>query len=306
MEEAIVTDGLTKYYKSKVGCEQICLSINGGQIYGFLGPNGAGKSTFVKMLVGLLFPASGKAWLLGKPLGNLAAKKRIGFLPENFHYQDWLTGLEVLNLHFSLGRLDPSARHSRIAHVLEITGLTGREKQRVRTYSKGMQQRLGLASALLTDPDLLFLDEPTSALDPLGRKEVREIILEQKRKGKTVFLNSHLLSEVEMICDRVAIINKGRIIEEGPIDYLTGKTVEVEVEIGGRTPNLDAALEEACFSIAWAGEKGKALLSDKEDRARLAEIVIKNGGRLYELVGRQNSLEDLFVNLIREEGEKDC
>jgi len=193
-----------------------------------------------------------------------------------------------------LGRLDPSARHSRIAHVLEITGLTGREKQRVRTYSKGMQQRLGLASALLTDPDLLFLDEPTSALDPLGRKEVREIILEQKWKRKTVFLNSHLLSEVEMNCDRVAIINKGRIIEEGPIDYLTGKTVEVEVEIGGRTPDLDAALEEACFSISWAGEKGKALLrkallSDKEDRARLAEVVIKNGGRLYELVGRQNS-----------------
>jgi ABC-2 type transport system ATP-binding protein len=303
MEIFIETENLTKYYNSKVGCEKICLSVSGGQIFGFLGPNGAGKSTLVKMLVGLLFPTAGKARVLGKPLGDLSAKRKIGFLPENFHYQEWLTGYELLCLHSSLGHLDKNERRDRIGQVLEIVGLTGRENQRIRTYSKGMRQRLGLACALLTDPELLFLDEPTSALDPLGRREVREIMLELKRKGKTVFLNSHLLSEVEMICDRVAIIRKGKIIAQGTLEKLLGDAVVVEIEIDKRTPQLDAALAKASFAVNWSGKTGRVALNQKEDRARLAGIIIQNGGRLYTLAPRQRSLEDLFINLIQKEVE---
>jgi len=303
MEIAIETENLTKLYGSKPGCEQICLSVAGGQIFGFLGPNGAGKSTLVKMLTGLLLPTSGSARLFGRPPGNPAARRRIGFLPENFRYQDWLTGRELLDFHASLCRLSGPERHRRIPAVLEMTGLTGREGQRIRTYSKGMQQRIGLACALLAGPDLLFLDEPTSALDPLGRREVREIILSLKQAGKTVFLNSHLLSEVEMICDRVAIIRKGRIAAEGPLDRLLDGEMEVDVEVAGRTPELDKALQEVALAVNWSGEKGKITIKNKQDVARLAELIVLNGGRLHALTPRHRSLEDLFVDLVQEEGD---
>jgi len=206
----IETFNLTKLYGNKFGCQDICLSVSEGQVFGFLGPNGAGKSTLVKMLMGLITPTSGEARLLGKPLGDLEARKRIGFLPENFRYQEWLTGYELLSFHADLYKLPPGVKAARIKEVLAMVGLTGREGHRIRTYSRGMQQRIGLASALLPDPDLLFLDEPTSALDPLGRKEVRGIIRRLKSLGKTVFLNSHLLSEVEMICDRVRMLSTAR------------------------------------------------------------------------------------------------
>lgn len=216
----VETSNLTKMYGKKIGCSEICLSVGEGQIFGFLGPNGAGKSTLVKILVGLLFPTSGTAKILGRPLGDLEARRKTGFLPENFRYQDWLTGEELLSFHASLYGLSAQDKKSRIPAVLEQVGLSGKERQRVGTYSKGMQQRIGLACALLPDPELVFLDEPTSALDPLGRREVRQIILDLRRRGKTVFLNSHLLSEVEMICDQVAIIHKGRIISTGVLEEM--------------------------------------------------------------------------------------
>ncbi|RJQ29315.1 MAG: ABC transporter ATP-binding protein [Peptococcaceae bacterium] len=303
---AIETENLTRLYGSRVGCEQISLSIPKGQIFGFLGPNGAGKSTLVKMLTGLLPPTSGRARLFGGPPGDPAARRRIGFLPENFRYQDWLTGRELLDFHASLCRLSKPERRRRIPAVLEMAGLTGREEQRIRTYSKGMQQRLGLACALLADPDLLFLDEPTSALDPLGRREVREIILSLKQAGKTVFLNSHLLSEVEMICDRVAIIRKGRIAAEGSMDKLLEGEMEVDVEVAGRTPELDKALREIALAVNWCGEKGKITIKNKEDIARLAELIVLKGGRLHALTPRQRSLEDLFVDLVREKENRKC
>jgi ABC-2 type transport system ATP-binding protein len=316
-EKAIEIENLTKFYGPKAGCEQICLSVSGGQIFGFLGPNGAGKSTLVKMLVGLLRPTSGTARLLGRPLGDLDVRRRIGYLPENFRYQDWLTGREVLDLHASLGRLPGREKRRCTEAVLAMVGLAGREGQRVRAYSKGMQQRLGLACALLTDPELLFLDEPTSALDPLGRREVREIILTLKRAGKTVFLNSHLLSEVEMICDRVAVIRKGRIVAEGSLEALLGGTGEEEVEVvlAGFNPRLERAVAGIARKVRWAGEKdgagvgetgkikGRVILNRPEDATRLAEAIISSGGRLYALTPRQQTLEDLFVDLVRTEGE---
>ncbi|MDI6907565.1 MAG: ABC transporter ATP-binding protein [Thermoanaerobacterales bacterium] len=301
MEKVIETGRLTKLYGSGLGCAEICLSIAGGQIFGFLGPNGAGKSTLVKVLVGLLRPTSGEARVLGRPLGDLAARRRIGYLPEQFRYQEWLSGAEVLALHARLCGLDRGTARQRIGRVLETVGLAGRERGRVRTYSKGMQQRLGLAVALVGDPDLVFLDEPTSALDPLGRREVREIILELKRAGKTVFLNSHLLSEVEMVCDEVAFIKAGRIVRAGPLNELLAGAATVEMEVADLTGEAEEELVRVAVSLRCL-ENGRFLvhLARREDIPVLAEIVTRHGARLYTLAPRQRSLEDLFVELVGE------
>ncbi|HCG00353.1 MAG TPA: ABC transporter, partial [Chloroflexi bacterium] len=189
-----------------------------GEIFGFLGPNGAGKTTAVKILVGLTPPTSGEAWLLGERLGDREVRRRIGYLPELFRYQEWMSAREVLILHCTLMGMATAGRSSAIGEALEIVGLTDRGRDRVGTFSKGMQQRLGLAVALLGTPELVFLDEPTSALDPVGRHDVRQIIQNLKARGTTVFLNSHLLTEVEYVCDRVAVIDRGAVIALGTID----------------------------------------------------------------------------------------
>ncbi len=298
----VETSNLTKMYGKKIGCSEICLSVGEGQIFGFLGPNGAGKSTLVKILVGLLFPTSGTAKILGRPLGDLEARRKTGFLPENFRYQDWLTGEELLSFHASLYGLSAQDKKRRIPAVLEQVGLSGKERQRVGTYSKGMQQRIGLACALLPDPELVFLDEPTSALDPLGRREVRQIILDLRRRGKTVFLNSHLLSEVEMICDQVAIIHKGRIISTGVLEEMLSGAVEVEVQVEAQTPQMLSEFSALSRKMTVDGSRIRLSLNDRKDVGSLAGIVVRNGGRLFSLKAVQGSLEDLFIDLIQEGG----
>jgi ABC-2 type transport system ATP-binding protein len=297
------THNLTKMYGSKTGCSDICLSIGKGQIFGFLGPNGAGKSTLVKMLVGLIFPTSGTATVLGRPLGALAARRKTGFLPENFRYQEWLTGEELLSFHASLYRMDREEKSKRIPVVLGQVGLEGKGKQKIGSLSKGMQQRIGLACALLPDPDLVFLDEPTSALDPLGRREVREIMLELRSRGKTVFLNSHLLSEVEMICDRVAIINQGRIMAAGTMEELLVKSVEVEMQVEGLTPPLMNELAALSRSFSVNGGVVSLTLGSREEIPALVAAVVRYGAQLFSLQTKHNSLEDLFVKLIQEGGD---
>ncbi|MDD4236965.1 MAG: ABC transporter ATP-binding protein [Desulfotomaculaceae bacterium] len=300
------TNNLTKMYGSKTGCSDICLAINKGQIFGFLGPNGAGKSTLVKMLVGLLFPTSGSALVLGQPLGDLEARRKTGFLPENFRYQEWLTGEELLSFHASLYKMAGEEKRRRIPAVLGQVGLGSKGKQKIGSYSKGMQQRLGLACALLPDPDLVFLDEPTSALDPLGRREVREIMLDLRSRGKTVFLNSHLLSEVEMICDRVAIIKQGRIVASGTMEELLVDTVEVEMQAEGLSPPLINELATLGRSCSVNGGLIRLTLGSREEIPSLAAAVVRSGAHLYSLQTKHNSLEDLFVNLIQGGGEIDA
>ncbi|KKM12223.1 multidrug ABC transporter ATPase [Clostridiales bacterium PH28_bin88] len=301
----IETHDLTKMYGQQVGCQEICLSVAEGQIFGFLGPNGAGKSTLVKMLVGLLRPTSGQAWLVGKPLGNLEARRNIGFLPENFRYHDWLTGNELLSFHASLYGMGPDETRRRIPEVLEMVNLRGVEKKRVGAFSKGMQQRIGIACALLPDPRLLFLDEPTSALDPLGRREVREILLRLRDAGKTVFLNSHLLGEVEAVCQDVAFIKQGRVVISGRMGDLLGGSIEVEMRVGGLTPAMEEELRRCCRALSVEGAKLVAVVGEQEDVPKLARVITYYGGLLYELTPRRTSLEELFVNLIGE-GEAVC
>lgn len=295
----IEANNLTKLYGEKIGCEKICLSVGEGQVFGFLGPNGAGKSTFVKMLTSLIAPTSGTANLLGAPIGDVYTRRRIGFLPENFRYQEWLTGRELLRSHAQLACV-PRAQHvNRISEVLREVRLEQAADFKIKTYSKGMQQRIGIAAALISDPDVLFLDEPTSALDPIGRMEVREIISDLKERGKVVFLNSHLLGEVEMVCDRVAIIKNGRIVENGTLDELLKGAVEVELTVSG----LDGSLGE---QIAHIGEivksNGSHLLvelTDEEHVPELAALIIQNGGSLYSLSRKKRSLEELFMGVIK-------
>ena len=221
------------------------LEVRRGEAFGFLGPNGAGKTTAVKLLLGLAHATSGAGTLLGAPLGDRRVRRRIGYLPELFRYQEWLSGREVLGLHGALAGVKRSTRRAEIGRALEDVGLFERAGDRVGTYSKGMQQRLGLAVASLGSPDLVFLDEPTSALDPIGRLDVRSLIARLRARGTTVFLNSHLLGEVERVCDRVAIVDRGRIIASGAVDELLGRGSGVRLRLGELGPGADEVLHRA-------------------------------------------------------------
>jgi ABC-2 type transport system ATP-binding protein len=294
----IETENLTKYYGDKIGCRDITISVGEGEIFGFLGPNGAGKSTFIKMLVGLLFPTSGRALVLGKPVGDIEARKKIGYLPENFKYQDWMTGKDLLSFHGSLYKLDKKNAVSKIEEVLEIVKLKGHERYRVGTYSKGMQQRIGLACALLSDPDLLFLDEPTSALDPVGRKEVRDIMNRLRSSGKTVLLNSHLLSEVEAVCDTAAIIKKGSIIKYGKMDEILESKLILEIHGSDLNSEILNKLRGFDSSLTCSMSRVSMEIKDRADIHNIASIIINGGGKLFELSPKRVSLENVFLNLI--------
>src|SRR5919202_5949204 len=241
LSPAIYTLELAKRYRTVTALAGLTMTVPRGEVFGFLGPNGAGKTTAVKLLVGLTRPTSGEGLVLGAPLGDLRARRRIGYLPELFRYQEWLSAREVLRLHCALAGIPREHRAREIGEALATVGLAARANDRVGTFSKRMQQRLGLGVALLGRPDLVLLDEPTSALDPVGRHDVRAIIRGLKARGTTVFLNSHLLSEVEQVCDRVAVIDKGRVIAMGTIDELRGGEDIVRVRVGG----LNGAMDDA-------------------------------------------------------------
>lgn len=299
----IETENLSKIYENNKGCRNINISVAKGEIYGFLGPNGAGKSTFIKTLVGLLFPTSGNARILDKPIRDLETRKRIGYLPELFKYQEWMTGLDLLSFHSSLYKLDKKTSSIKIEEVLEIVNLKGAEKSKIGTYSKGMQQRIGIASALLCDPELLFLDEPTSALDPIGRKEVRDIMLKLKDMGKTVFLNSHLLSEVEMICDSAAIISKGSIVKQGKIDDLLEGNTVLDIHVENINNEILNKLEKIDEDMTFDWKNIKMHVKENYEIHEAASLIILGGGKLYGLTPHRNSLEDIFIKLI-EGGEE--
>ncbi len=300
---AIVTHQLTRRFGSTVGCDGISLSVPRGGVFSLLGCNGAGKSTFIKMLLGLIRPTSGSASVLGCDPGEIGVRRYIGFLPETFRYPDWATGVEVLQLHAALADVPPARRRGRIATVLDLVGLGADGRRLAGGYSKGMQQRLGLACALLADPPLVFLDEPTSALDPLGRRQVREILAELRAQGKTVFLNSHLLSEVEMVSDRVAVIRRGRLVAAGTLGELLNTHLEAEVLIRA---DDDAAYQAVCSAGTLLGRDpaGAGLvrvrlgLARREDAPTVAAAVVRAGGMLFGLNVRARTLEDVFIELV--------
>ena len=294
----VTAEGLVKRYGRRLAVDDLTLHVDPGEVVGLLGPNGAGKTTTVKMLLGLVRPSSGSAALFGMPASKPAARLRVGYLPEQFRFPAWLTGAGLLDLHGRLAGLDADARRHDAAAVLELVGLSGRESEPIGSYSKGMQQRIGLAQALVGDPALVILDEPTSALDPIGRRDVREVVRNLRSRGTAVVLNSHLLSEVEMVCDRVVIVDRGRVVRSGRLDELAGTALELRV----RLDRVDARALDLLGGhgeiVAAEGQEALVLLDDPAGVAELSEELIRAGYGLLALVPLQRSLEEVFVELV--------
>jgi len=303
-QAAIETSHLRKEYGGTLGrggftaVQDLSFAVPRGQVFGFLGPNGAGKTTTINMLLGNIAPTSGSATLLGKPIGNLEARAKLGFLPEKFQFHEFLTAEEFLDLHGRLYGMGPKARRKRIPEVLQLVNLYERRGSKLSEFSKGMQQRAGLAQAILNDPELVILDEPTSALDPLGRREVREIVAGLKERGKTVLLNSHLLGEIEMTCDQVAILKKGQVIRVGSMDDLLAAPSTVEMRVQNISPALVRALESLARTVMVEGEGISVSIPDEAVIPDLAAAVVGSGGRLLSLIPRRESLEDLFIRVV--------
>jgi ABC-2 type transport system ATP-binding protein len=316
---AIESTSLTKAYDNGRGCREVSITVGKGEAFGFLGPNGAGKSTFVKMLVGLIHPSSGSANLFGHKIGSLEARSLIGYLPELYRYQEWLTGEEVVRLHAKLCRVERSVADKRIPALLDEVGIGKRGRDRVKHYSKGMQQRLGLACALVNDPAIVFLDEPSSALDPIGRQEVRNILQKLKVREVTIFLNSHLLEDVEVICDRMALLNNGVILRHGKVSEVLNKRMSWRFKVGGYAPILLSwlcnhtglqirvsshieekqgsgivNLQSLDNSVVWLETE----LESEEQVGWLNTLIVEQGMTLYEVSRKQERLEEWFMNAV--------
>ncbi|MDX1416947.1 MAG: ABC transporter ATP-binding protein [Candidatus Promineifilaceae bacterium] len=303
----ISTSGLRKEFGRKTAVADLTLDVQPGEIFGFLGPNGAGKTTSVKMLLGLVKPTSGSASLLGFPLGDTASRARIGFLPEHFRFHEWLTAAEFLDLHGRLFNMNKARRREAVPRLLQLVGLGDRMETRLKAFSKGMLQRIGLAQALLNDPELVFLDEPTSGLDPLGRRLVRDVIKGLRERQTAVFLNSHLLSEVEKTCDRVAFIRDGRILQVTTLESFDQESFLVKLRVGQPTAQLLRGLAQFDAHAAIDGGHGRyeLELSAEEQLPQLANWIVENGHALYELSPTRLSLEERFLRIIGEDaGEK--
>jgi ABC-2 type transport system ATP-binding protein len=292
---------LRKAFGAKVAVRDLSLKVRRGEIFGFLGPNGAGKSTSVKMLLGLVKPSGGQALVLECPSDNVEVRRKIGFLPEDFRFYDWLTAAELLALHGRLCGMSPAQLRERVPAFLELVGLTPHRERRLREFSKGMLQRIGLAQALIHEPELIFLDEPTSGLDPMGRRLVRDVIRAQRDRGATVFLNSHLLSEVEITCDQVAFIKLGEVVATR--DLRASPDGEVRVIV--RAPNLRQevlpGLSEWAISARLEGERLLVSTRSTDVLPALLRYLIASGVEVYEFTPQRLSLEESFLKIMGED-----
>jgi len=292
--------------RKTVALQDLDLQVKQGEIFGLLGPNGAGKSTTIKILMGILFPSSGSARILGKPLGNKAVKAQIGFLPENPSFYAYLKGEEFLDYYGQLYGMPKAARRKRIDELFALVGLPAHAPNlKLKGYSKGMIQRIGLAQSLLNDPQLVVLDEPQSGLDPMGRKEIRDIILSLREQGKTVFFSSHILSDAEMICDRVAIVNRGRLVAEGDMGKLLGTKVKnYEVVMRGLNPELLANVKGKAQKVLESEEGVLVILNQESDADALIREGINSGARLISLTPRRETLEEYFIREVSRKPEE--
>ena len=300
---AIDARQLRKEFGTKVAVEDFTLEVDRGEVFGFLGPNGAGKTTAVKMLLSLFRPTAGTATLLGAPLGDRATRSRIGFLPEHFRFHEWLQAAEFLDLHGRLYGMSPNDREEIVPKLLEMVGLGRRADTRLSAFSKGMLQRIGLAQALLNKPDLVFLDEPTSGLDPLGRRLVRDIIKDLRVQGITVFLNSHLLSEIELTCDRVAFIRQGKILRVASLDELAQENVQINLRVGDPRQDILEGLGQFGADVRFDESEGIIHLSlrDDEQIPELVNWLVSQGQAVYEISPQRLSLEERFLQIVGDE-----
>ena len=299
---AIRTRGLRKVFNGKVAVRNLTFDVPRGEVFGFLGPNGAGKSTAVKMLLGLVFPTSGEAQVLGRPVGDVKTRIKVGFLPEHFRFYDWLTAKELVKLHGRLYGMSHAKLRERVPALLDLVGLTPHRDKRLRDFSKGMLQRIGLAQALLNEPDLIFLDEPTSGLDPVGRRLVRDIIRAQRDRGATVLLNSHLLGEVEITCDRVAFIKDGEVVEARQLSDDTNQQTTVTIRTANVTAEIASGL--ARWSRLVRTERDYLILSVSSGAVipETVRYLVAKGADVYEVTPQRVSLEERFLEIVGTDG----
>jgi len=297
---AIQTQSLRKEFGDKVAVADLTLTVRRGEVFGFLGPNGAGKTTSVKMLLGLVAPTAGNGQVLDAPLGNVPARAKVGFLPEHFRFQDWLSGREFLDLHGRLFDMERGRLQARQQELLTRMDLQDAAGRKLREYSKGMLQRVGLAAALLNEPDLVFLDEPTSGLDPLGRLIVRDVINDLRAGGTAVFLNSHLLSEVEITCDRVAFVKNGRIVREMSL-HETRSSIEVELVVKQTSAQLLRDLSQFGSNVQ---QQNGAIHLTAASQANIPELnrwLVAQGLDVYKIGATKPSLEKMFLDVMGED-----
>jgi len=300
---AIEVDHLRKEFNGKVAVADLSLNVGRGEVFGFLGPNGAGKTTAVKMLLGLISPTAGRGKLLGAPLGDDQTRSKVGFLPEHFRFHDWLTAREFLTLHGDLYFMPADHLQKTVPVLLDLVNLTHHADKKLHAFSKGMLQRIGLAQALLNDPDLVILDEPTSGLDPGGRRLVRDIIRELKVKGTTVFLNSHFLSEVEVTCDRVAFIKEGVVIRTGTLSSLIESEITLEIRARNLTNEIMMGLSLWGKDIHSNGELVTMILYREDTLPAINRYLVENSVEVYTFNPRKISLEDLFLRVVGDSSE---
>ena len=304
---ALLTEHLAKtyvlgFFRRKVrAITDVTLRVEPGEIFGLLGPNGAGKTTTLKVLLGLVRRSSGAAELLGRPVGDIRAKRRLGYLPESPYFYDYLTGRELLTFMAKLFGLSRAEGRRRAEQLLGRVGLSGSAGLALRRYSKGMLQRIGIAQALINDPELVILDEPLTGLDPLGRKDLRELIAELRGQGKTVVLSSHILSDVELLADRVAIIVKGRTVNTGPLtELLDARVVSTEVVVAGAEEGLASALSDGGHGVQRIGDAVRITISGEGEIDAVIDRVRREGASVQSVTPRKESLEDLVVRMTRE------
>jgi ABC-2 type transport system ATP-binding protein len=284
-----------------VAVRQLSLTVPRGSIFGFLGPNGAGKSTSIKMLLGLVRPTSGEGNVLGAPAGDVPTRRKIGYLPEHFQFYKWLTPAELLRLHGELCGMSSAQMKKKIPEMLDLVALTPHRDKRVGEFSKGMMQRIGLAQALIHEPELIFLDEPTSGLDPMGRKLVRDIIRAQRDRGATVVLNSHLLGEVEVTCDNVSFLKDGEIVAIQDIKTLGAEEVRVTVNARNLSDDAVARLSTICTSVQVEAEHITLTAKSSAALPEIYRFLAASGADVYSFVPEKLSLEDMFVRIMGED-----
>jgi ABC-2 type transport system ATP-binding protein len=303
------TEALRKTFKvgfwgrQVTALEGLDLEVRQGEVFGFLGPNGAGKTTTLKILMGLIYPTGGQAWLFGKPIGDRDSKARLGFLPESPYFYDYLTGAEFLRFYADLFGLSGPIVNRRIGELLELVGMTHARDLQLRKFSKGMLQRIGIAQALINDPELVVLDEPMSGLDPIGRKEIRDLILRLKEEGKTIFFSSHILHDAEMLCDRVSILVKGRLVAMGRVSDLIGaaSTHSIEVLVEGLGSEGMAQVKPFTEKVTVTGDRALLTLKGQQSVNEVLERIRTAKAKLISLTPQNSSLEDLFMREVREQ-----
>ncbi|MDF0666919.1 MAG: ABC transporter ATP-binding protein [Nitrospira sp.] len=277
----------------------VSLDVRQGEVFGFLGPNGAGKTTTIKMLMGLIYPSGGTATLFGRPIDDPSGKAKVGFLPESPYFYDYLTSREFLRFYGHLFGLLGSVLDKRIDELLDLVGMAHARDLQLRKFSKGMLQRIGIAQALINDPELVILDEPMSGLDPIGRKEVRDLILRLKETGKTVMFSSHILHDAELLCDRVAMIMKGRLVACGLVSDLVGQsaTQSVEMVVERLSDEGMEHLRPFAKKVLTQGTQTLIVLKDQHQVRQALEVVRATKGELVSLTPHRSSLEDLFIRM---------